>query len=157
MEKKIPSSDLVNIAEFVSKNNYFECYSNVKKQISGTAIGTKFGPPYACIFMHKVEREFPETEIEPLVWLRYIEDIFFIWREGQNKVERFLQHLNTFHPNLKFKHEKSKASVNILDAVIKINGDKFEIDLYNKHTDCHQFLKFNSTYPIHIKKSVVYS
>ena len=30
------------MAEFVLKNNYFEFNSNLKHQISGTAIGTKF-------------------------------------------------------------------------------------------------------------------
>ena len=52
VEKKIPSSELVNIAEFVLKNNYFEFDSKVKKQISRTAIGTKFAPPYPCIFIY---------------------------------------------------------------------------------------------------------
>ena len=52
VEKKIPSSDLVNMAQFVLKNNCFEFDSKVKKQISGTAIGAKFAPRYACIFMH---------------------------------------------------------------------------------------------------------
>ena len=50
-EKSIPTEDLVKMAEFVLKNNYFEFDSNVKHQISGTAIGTKFAPPYACIYM----------------------------------------------------------------------------------------------------------
>ena len=39
------------MAEFVLKNNYFEFDSKVKKQISGTVIGTKFAPSYACVFM----------------------------------------------------------------------------------------------------------
>ena len=33
------------MAAFVLKNNYFEFESKVKKQISGTALGTKFSPP----------------------------------------------------------------------------------------------------------------
>ena len=41
--------------------------------------------------------------------------------------------------------------------MVRINGDKFETDLYSKPTDCHQFLEFNSAHPIHIKKSIVYS
>ena len=123
VEKKIPSSDLVNMAEFVLKNNYFEFDSKVKKQISGTAIGTKFAPPYVCIFMDKVEREFLETEdIKPSVWLRYI------WTEGENKLESFLQRLNTFRPNLKFTHEKSKPSINFLNVTVMIDGDKSETD-----------------------------
>ena len=90
VEKKIPSSDLANMAEFVLKNNYFDFDSKVKKQISRTAIGTKFAPPYACIFMDKVERKFVEAEdIKLGVRLRYIDDISFIWREGENKLESF--------------------------------------------------------------------
>ena len=34
----------------------------IKQQVSVTAIGTKFAPPYACIFMDRVETEFLEKE-----------------------------------------------------------------------------------------------
>ena len=44
--KKISTDALTKIAEFVLKNNYFEFNGKVKKQISGTVIGTKFGSPY---------------------------------------------------------------------------------------------------------------
>ena len=78
------------MAEFVLKNYYFEFDSKVKKQISGSAIGTKFAPPYVCIFMDKVEIAFLEAEdIKPWVWLRYTEDIFFIWTEDENKLKVF--------------------------------------------------------------------
>ena len=80
---------------------------------------------------------------------------FFIWTEGENKLESFLQPLNTFH--LKFTHEKSKTSINFLEVAVRINGDKFETDLYSKPTNCHQFLEFDSAHPIHFKKSIVYS
>ena len=108
--------------------------------------------------MDNMEREFLEAEdTKPGVWLRYIGDIFFIWAEGENKLKSFLQCLNTFHANLNFTHDKSKTSINFLDAVVRIHGDKFETDLYSKPTDCHQFLEFNSAHPIHIKKSIGYS
>ena len=108
--------------------------------------------------MDNMEREFPEAEdTKPWVWLRYIDDIFFIWTEGENKLKSFLQCLNTFHPNLNFTYEKSNTSINFLDVVFKINNDKFEINLYSKPTHCHQFLEFNSAHPIHIKKSIGYS
>ena len=48
-EKLKPTKDLVKMAEFIPRNNYFEFNSNLKHQISDTAIGTKFAPPYACI------------------------------------------------------------------------------------------------------------
>ena len=43
------------MAEFVLKNNFFEFNGKVKRQYSGTTIGTKFAPPYACIFVDEVE------------------------------------------------------------------------------------------------------
>ena len=54
-EETISTEDLVKMAEFVLKNNYFEFNGQVKHEISGTAIGTKFAPPYTCIIMDEVE------------------------------------------------------------------------------------------------------
>ena len=80
---KVASVDLVDMAEFVLKNNLFVFDSKVKQQISGTAIGTKFAPQYACIFMDKVDIDFLEAQaVKPLVWLRYIDDI---WNENEEK------------------------------------------------------------------------
>ena len=157
-DKKVPSGDLVHMAEFVLKNNFFEFGSKVKQQVSGTAIGTKFAPPYACIFMDKVEVDFLETQVvKLLVWLRYIDDISFIWNESDEKLDEFLENLNNFHPNLKFTSEKFKKSVNFLDVKVSLIHQHPETDLYCKPTDCHQFLDFNSAHPIHIKKSIVFS
>ena len=70
-EKKISTEDLVKMAEFVLKNNYFEFNGQVKHQISATIIGTKLSPTYACIFMDEIETKFLQTqEFQPLVWFR---------------------------------------------------------------------------------------
>ena len=53
--KNISTDNLTKMAEFILKNNFFEYNGKVKKQISGTAIGTKFVRPYTCIFMDQVE------------------------------------------------------------------------------------------------------
>ena len=52
-DKKVRSAGLVD--------NFFEFDSKVKQQISGTAIGTKFAPPYTCIFVDKAEIDLLET------------------------------------------------------------------------------------------------
>ena len=67
-EKTICTEDLVKMAELVLKNNYFEFNGHIKHQISGTAIGTKFGPTYACIFMDEIETKFLQRQkFQPLV------------------------------------------------------------------------------------------
>ena len=64
------------MAEFVLKNSFLEFNGKVKRQKSGTDIGTKFAPPFACIFMDEVKTEFLNSELQPFLWLRYIYDIF---------------------------------------------------------------------------------
>ena len=54
-EKSVPTEDLAKMAEVVLRYNYFEFNSNLKHQISGTAISAKFAPPYACIYMYILE------------------------------------------------------------------------------------------------------
>lgn len=57
-QTKIPTQELVQMAEFVLKNNFFKFSDKVHQQISGTAIGNKFAPPYECILMDLVENKF---------------------------------------------------------------------------------------------------
>ena len=52
--KKVSTEDIVKMADFILKNNLFEFDSKFYKQISETAIGTKFAPLYACIFMDHI-------------------------------------------------------------------------------------------------------
>ena len=94
------------------KNNFFEFNNELRQQISGTAIGTKFAPPYTCIYMNKTETDFLKTqELQTFVWLRYIDDIFFIWMHGEAELKKFMEGLNNFLPKLKFTYESSKKKL----------------------------------------------
>ena len=89
-QKHIPTERLINMAEFVLKSNFFEFSGSVKRQVSGRAIGTKCVPTYACIHMDEVEIDFLKTpERTPLVWFKYIDDIFSIWTHGKDHLETF--------------------------------------------------------------------
>ena len=48
----------------------------------------QFAPPYACIYMDRVEQDFLETqELKPLLWLRFIGDIFFHLDSWKERIE----------------------------------------------------------------------
>ena len=67
--KSVRTEDLIEMARFVLQNEYFAFNGIVNQQISGTAIGTKFAPTYACLFMYKLETDFLNTqEYLSLVW-----------------------------------------------------------------------------------------
>ena len=143
--KAVSTEDLVKMASFVLENNYFEFNGDVKKQILGTAIGTKFAPLYTCIFMVDLETKFLQSQsFQPLVWFRYIDGIFFIWTLRKDKLEKLLDDLNSFDNNIKFIHESSKENVTFLDLIVKLSKGCLTTDLHIKDTDRHQYLHFNS-------------
>ena len=51
--KKLLQRTSWQMAEFVSKNNFFEFNNQIKQRISGTAVGTTCATAYACILMDK--------------------------------------------------------------------------------------------------------
>ena len=82
------------MAEFVLKN-VFEFNSKIKQQVCSTAIGTKFAPPYVCLFTDKFETMFLETQLlQPLVGFKHIDYIFFTWTHGEEELNNFLKSLN---------------------------------------------------------------
>ena len=58
---QISTSDLVKMAKFVLQNHFFEFNGETKQQIFGTATGTKFAYPYACI-LDQAESEVLKTQ-----------------------------------------------------------------------------------------------
>ena len=84
MEKYISSDTLCDLAEVVLKNNNFKFGKKALKQKGGTAIGTKFAPPYSILFMVELEEEIlGKAEFKPYLWWRYIDDIYFLWEHGE--------------------------------------------------------------------------
>ena len=155
---KVPTENIIQMTDFVLKNIFFEFNGEVKLQKYGTAIGTKFAPPYACIFMDEVETEFLKShELQPFLWLRYIDDMFFIWTHGEEKLTQFLNELNNFYSNLKFISEISRCTVNFLDLNVSLRNGALHTDLCIKPTDGHQYLHYQSSHPLHIKNSIPYS
>ena len=126
--KKVLTEDLVKMAKFSLKNNYFEFNGKVKQQILRTAIKTKLTTPYACIFMDKVETSFLETqEMSSLVWFRYIDDVLFVWTHVEEKRDSFLEELNRCNSYLKFAYESSKTSIPFLDLKVILSKGTFPL------------------------------
>ena len=68
LNKKVSAEDVGKMADFVLENNLFEFGSKFYKQISGTAIGTKFAPPYACIFWATLKQNFQDARYKTLAF-----------------------------------------------------------------------------------------
>ena len=97
--KFISADNKVKIAEFVLKNNYFQFNCKVKQQISGIAIGTKFAPDYACVFMDQLETDFLRAKANvQLVWFRYTDDVFLYGLMKKMSLKALCKNLTNFIP-----------------------------------------------------------
>ena len=154
LHKKIPTEDIVKMAENVLKKVFLSLVSNFSnKYVEPILVLNLLPSPYDCIFFDFIETEFLKTQsIKLWMWKRFIDDVFFIWTDIEKNLEKCLKELNRSHPNIKFTFEKSKMKVNFLDVVTEIKNGRLSTDLCSTLVDSYQYLHYNSCHDEHIKK-----
>ena len=66
------------------------------------------------------ERILGDIELQPRIWRRYIDDIFFFCEHGQDSLKQFIETLNACNPTIKFTAEWSKEEINVLDVNVRL-------------------------------------
>ena len=108
--------------------------------------------------MDEIETEFIEIqESKSLVWFRDVDDVFFIWTQGKDKLEKFLNNFNNYHPNIKFSYEFNKESISFLDLKVSLSGGLLTTNLHVKPADRHQYFHFISAHLHHTKRTIAFS
>ena len=155
---KPSNTSLLQLLELVLRRNNFQFNGQNYLQVQGCAMGTKLAVGYANNTMGSFEDQFVYTwHKQPLLYLRFIDDIFFIWHHGNESLLEFITHLNSGVENIKFTHEVSPTEVTFLDTKIKIIHDHIVTDLFVKPTDSHNYLRYDSAHPQRCKDSIPYS
>jgi hypothetical protein len=155
-----PSWLLITLLQKVLTLNSFDFDGVVYHQLQGTSMGSKCAPNYANLFMSALETQLlDETPTaKPLIWWRFIDDIFMIWTHSAAELEAFLRFINSHHPTIKFTSEQSQESINFLDVTIyKSNAGTWETKLYSKPTDAHLYLHYSSCHHRSTKVSIPFS
>ncbi len=81
-----------------------------------------FAPNLANIFIHYCEQHIlsnARNNWKPLIWRRFIDEIFMIWRHGEDEFKTFLEFYNQCFPTLKFTTERFLSNINFLDTIFK--------------------------------------
>ena len=113
----VATDSLVGFAFLVLKNNYFQFNNKIYRQKLGTEIGTKFAPAYDNLFMSGLEERLLEALADkPLVRMRFINDIFFIWTHGEETLKLFINFLKSSHDNIKFTSEYCRETISFVDV-----------------------------------------
>ena len=153
------STSLCKLLELVLTTNNFRFDNKEYLQIGGTAMGTKLAPSFANLFMGYFEDKFVYSyHLQPFIWKRFIDDIFFVWTFGQSELDNFVTYLNNCHDTIKFTLEVSCSKINFLDITINFDKDgTVSTYLYCKPTDSHNYLLYSSEHPRHLLNGIPFS
>ena len=124
-------------------------------------MGSVFSPDFGNLFCGYLEdkhvwKNNPFKD-HIILWRRYIDDIFLLWKAPLDTFHAFLDYLNSLVPSIKFNAEVSKTDVTFLDTRISINAGKLSSTLYTKSTDRNSLLHASSAHPVPLKKGLPYS
>lgn len=141
------------LLDIVLKHNIFEFDGKMYHQGQGTAIGTRVAPSYANLFMSDFEQNFLKTyHTQPILWRRFIDDIFVVWPGPPDTVDQLLEDLNSAHNTIKFTAKTSTSKAVFLDLVVYkgprfTSSNKLDTRPHFKDTNKFQYLHFSSCHP----------
>lgn len=162
-DKSRPDKEILELLEIGLKRNDFTFNDQTYLQCSGTAMGKKWAPSYANIFMAEWEREaLPQCLLLPIFYRRFLDDIFMVWTHSLDDFWQFFDFLNNFHPSIKLTADVSDKSMNFLDTTVFKSDDidqthKLDIKVHFKKTDTHQLLHKSSFHPKHTFAGIIKS
>ena len=171
----IPSHYLKQMLGLILKENSFQFNGVNYLQCFGTTMGTRMAVAFANLFMAEIETKLlHQSSIKPIVWKRYIDDVFSLWDVRKQDIDLFteqwdvrkqdidlfIEQANTFHPTIKFTAEISETEITFLDTVV-YKGERFQneaildVKTHYKPTETFQYTHYSSCHPPGVKKGFI--
>ena len=150
-----PDRQLLQLLDINLTRNDFEFNGQFYLQVKGTAMGKRFAPAYANIFMANWEEEvFNKCHIKPLKYYRYLDDIWGLWSGSESDFIEFMSILNAHDPSIQLTHELSHSTIDFLDTTVYkgpqfCSTSTFDVKVFFKKTDTHALLYRRSFHPRH--------
>ena len=132
-------------------------------QISGCTMGRKYSPAYADIYLADWEESaLLKCPSRPLLYYRYLDDIFGLWDKSETELNHFIHILSSHHPRITLKHTLHLQQVPFLDTIVFFTEVKdgyktLGTKVYFKDTDRHSLLFSSSYHPRHTCSSIIKS
>ena len=168
---------ILECSDFVLRNNYFMFDKKMFLQVIGTAIGTIFAPPYACLSMGFLEETklYPELQLHfdnetcqylIRLFLRYMDDgIVPLPKHVDFNI--FKNILQSMDENIDFTFEEATETLqngillktlSFLDVTVILNLDgSVETDVFYKETNSHDYLAYDSHHPQHVIDNIPFN
>lgn len=112
---------IMSLLEEVLTKNYFKFGSKYYLQIQGVSMGSPVAPSFANIFMSAFESQHihhcPHAE-DIVIWLRYVDDVFMLWKGTHEHLIEFMTGLNSKHDLIEFTLNANRDKIEYLDVEI---------------------------------------
>ena len=161
-DPKRPDEAILKLLDISIKNNDFTFNGETFLQLCGTAMGKRYSPGLANLYLLELDDAAvgglkPEGT-KPIIFIRYLDDIFFIWPGTVDSLKSFENYLNGLIPDIKITFEYSKKEISFLDVCVYAADDgSLKTKTFFKKTDTHQLLHTASFHPKHTFKGLIKS
>lgn len=158
-----PDQHIIRLLEITLRNNDFVFDKEFFLQICGTAMGKTYAPALADLYLeHFDDVAYNNFYIRPLLYFRFLDDIFFVWTGSVEQLREYEVFLNQIIPGIVVTLNVSPISVNFLDTTVykknlNLNESTLLTKVYFKETDTHQLLHRDSFHPKHTTRGVLKS
>lgn len=151
-----PDAYILKLLEITLRRNDFQFLDKTFLQIKGTAMGKKYAPSFANIYMHFWEvNALSLSHLKPSLWKRYIDDIFCIWPYSVSDLQTFILHLNSTNPNIKITSSFNTTEINFLDCTVFKSKNNICTKVFFKESNNLQLLHPKSYHPKHVFNGIV--
>lgn len=156
---------ILELMEWVLRNNIFQFGDSWYKQLQGTAMGTPLAVPFACLFVAELEYQISSkylTSFVPTYYKRYIDDIFMITRTKE-EAELFINIFNSIVPTIRCGSVSIDFNSGIFLDIEVYKGTRFittnilDVRIYQKAQNRYLYLAPNSFHRRDIYKSTIIS
>ena len=108
--------------------------------------------------MANLEENFLQnTRNQPLLYCKYIDDIFLLWTNGEEELLLFYKDFNSEDHDIDITINHSTEEVNFLATTIRIKNNTLHNSLYKKPTHSQAYLHPTNSHPPHTFASIAYS
>ena len=157
---KLSVNTIMELITLCVTTTYFQLDKDFYEQTFGMPMGSSLSPFLSNIFMEFFEDNFVQTYTnKPLVWWRYVDDIFTLWPQNNNEhVNDFLNYINSQETSIKFTTEfENHNELPFLDVLVKKTENTIETCVYKKKTHTNRYLNFQSKHSNNVKKGIIKS
>ena len=143
---------------YLANESIFSFNGRTYKQIDGVSMGNPLAPTFAEFYMGHLEHRIFDTQhndFYPTHYFRYVDDTLCLF-DKEEKVDEFLNFLNSLNSHMKFTVEKSyNGCLPFLDIKFCINDGVITTEVYRKTTFTGRMLNFSSITPRNWKTGLI--